>query len=376
MSRITHVAVKTHCNDLGGKVWNPALRWTKKFAVFVELRDEDGAVGLGECWCFDSQPDALVAFIRTELAPHFLGRDLADLEDITQQRLTFATLSARHGILVSSLAGFDMAVWDIRAKKQDVPIWKSLNADGSGGALLYASGGLYGENKTPDVLAAEMAALAARFGIVKMKTGALAQDEDLTRIHTVIARLPPQTRVIIDCVYKYDYDAFMRIYSNLPQDRIEAIQSPLAASDYKDMARLTANGVPVMANEAEYRHELHRELIERRAVRFLQVAPVACGGYSRLVELAQMIDGTPIDLSLEVSSTAVALTAAMQFAASSHQVAHVEHHTVHDVFFDRLDLQRDDNSERHAAPAHAGLGIALPVEDIEIAFEMIERDTA
>ena len=68
MNSIKQIAVKFHCNDLGGKVWNPALRWTKKFAVFVELIDDAGRVGLGECWCFDSAPDALLAFLRTEVA--------------------------------------------------------------------------------------------------------------------------------------------------------------------------------------------------------------------------------------------------------------------------------------------------------------------
>jgi len=370
MNRITQIAIKTHCNDLGGKVWNPAIRWTKKFAVFVELHDGDGITGLGECWCFDSHPDALIAFIRTELAPHFIGRDLDELSEISAQRLFFATLSARHGILASALSGFDMAIWDILAQKQGVPIWQYLNPKGPAQALLYASGGLYGEDKSPEDLSNEMAELAARFGIVKMKIGALALDEDLTRVNAVLAKLPSHTRLIIDCVYRYDYDTFWRIYDQFPHYRIEAIQSPLAASDYKEMARLVAGGIPVMANEAEYRHELHRELIERRAVRFLQVSPVACGGYSRLNELAQMTNGTPIDLSLEVSSTAVALTAATQFAASNHEVAHVEYHTIHDVFFDRLDLSRDAKSKQHRPPTHPGLGITLPASEITTAYEL------
>ena len=66
MNQIARIRVSTHCNDLGGKVWNPALRWTRKYAVFVEVEDQDGVTGLGECWCFDSQPDALIAFLRKQ----------------------------------------------------------------------------------------------------------------------------------------------------------------------------------------------------------------------------------------------------------------------------------------------------------------------
>ena len=59
MSVIRSFSVFTHCNDLGGKVWNPAIRWTKKYAVFVVLENDQGVQGIGECWCFDTAPDAL-----------------------------------------------------------------------------------------------------------------------------------------------------------------------------------------------------------------------------------------------------------------------------------------------------------------------------
>lgn len=369
MSSITRIKLLTHCNDLGGKVWNPALRWTKKFAVFVEVEDSDGLTGMGECWCFDSQPDGLVAFLRTEVIPYFLGSDLDDLEGRCAERVAFATLSARHGVLASALSGLDIAAWDIRAQRQKRPMWQAINSAGPGKTQLYASGGLYGEGKMPSDLADEMVGLAAHFSIVKMKVGALSLDEDLIRVNAVLDQLPQQTKLIIDCVYRYDYDQFQRLFQSLPRERIEAIQSPLPARAYKDMARLVRNDVPVMANEAEYRHELHDELIERRAVKFLQVSPVACGGISRLVELATSTTGTPVDLSLEVSSTALALTAATQFAAASAEVAHVEHHSIHDVFFDQLALQRIDQTCWFAPPNALGLGFATPDTSLSLVFD-------
>lgn len=369
MSRITRIRIMTHCNDLGGKIWNPALRWTQKFAVFVEVEDEDGYTGVGECWCFDSQPDALVNFLRTEVIPYFLGCYLDELEALSAERILFATLSARHGMLASALSGLNIAVWDIRAKRQKRPLWQVIDPSGPGRMQLYASGGLYGEGKTPDDLADEMSGLATQFSIVKMKVGALSLDEDLIRVNAVLDQLPQHTKLIIDCVYRYDYDQFQQLFQTLPRDRIEAIQSPLPAHAYKDMARLVRDGVPVMANEAEYRHELHEELIDRRAVKFLQVAPVACGGISRLVDLAESTSGTPIEISLEVSSTALALTAATQFAAASTEVSHVEYHSIHEVFFDQLALHRLDHSGRFIPPEAQGLGFAISDPNLPVVFD-------
>ncbi len=371
MTIISRISVKAHCNDLGGKVWNPALRWTLKYAVFVEIEDEDGQIGVGECWCFDAKPDALIAFLRTEVVPYFLGEHLNDVEEITHRRLKFATLSARHGILVSALSGIDIATWDLRAQKNKEPVWKTLNPRGSGRALFYASGGLYGEDKDEQALITEMTKFSqSGFSISKMKIGALDVADDIARINAVIAALPDSARLIIDCVYSYSYDDIARIYEQLPAYRIEAVQSPVAADNFHAMTKLVENGVPVMANEAEYRSELHTELVERRAIRFLQSAPIACGGVSRIRRLSTLTKDTPISISLEVSSTAIALTAASHLAAADSSIAHVEYHSIHDVFFDALPLRRQAEKEGLFTMSEVpGLGICLPDQGLIVGFE-------
>ena len=370
-SKITQIKVYTHCNDLGGKIWNPSIRWTKKYAVFVTLQDSAGRVGLGECWCFDAAPDALVAYLRTEVTPHVLGQALTDLPRIARGLFEKATLTARHGILASALAGIDIATWDLTAQHDNTPLWRSLNEEGSGTAQLYASGGLYGEGKSVDDLCAEMASHAARgFALSKMKIGALSLQEDTARVKAVLAAVPETAKLIIDGVYSYSCDDALRLFEALPTERIEAFQSPTAAWDYAGMAHLTKAGVPVMATEAEYRPELHDRLIEDVGVAFLQTAPVAVGGLSQLATLAHKVDRTQTRLSLEVSSTAIALMAAVHAGAAYAEIAHVEHHTVHTVFFDALALEhRKEDPFRVTPPDTPGLGISLPEEGVLVAFE-------
>lgn len=371
-SRIARISVFTHCNDLGGKVWNPAILWTKKYAVFVLIEDEDGLQGLGECWCFDAAPDALVAFLRTEVIPHFLGNTLQDAIAISQQLTNRATLTARHGILASAVSGLDIAVWDLRAQRESQPIWKTINAAGTGDVGLYASGGLYGEGKTTKILTDEMAGHAASgFKLSKMKIGAETIKADVARVQAVLDVLSADTKLIIDGVYSYSADEAHRVFDALPYDRIEAFQSPTKAWDYAGMATLSKAGIPVMATEAEYRDELHIKLVEESRVAFLQTAPIACGGISRVHELAGLVADTPTRVSLEVSSTAVALMAACQIAAADAEIAHVEHHSIHEVFFDLLQLQRlRAIPNRFSLPDVTGLGIKLPMSEISAAFSM------
>jgi len=370
-AKIAGISVRTHCNHLGGKIWNPAIRWTDKYAVFIRLEDDTGQIGLGECWCFDAAPDALVAYLRTEVMPHFQGASLEDVADISQALFAKATLTARHGILASALSGIDIAAWDLNAKHQDAPIWKCLSDGGTGDALIYASGGLYGDGKSVDDLCSEMAGHAARgFRLSKMKIGAQSIEADADRVNAVLGVLPVDAKLIIDGVNSYSSDDALRIFDKLPQDRIEAFQSPTKAWDYAGMARLSKAGIPVMASEAEYRPELHAKLVEDTGVAFLQTAPIASGGLTGITTLASLVADTPTRLSLEVSSTAIALMAAIHAAAADPQIAHVEYHTVHTVFFEDLKLRNTTtNHQKVSPPADPGLGISLPDNDVSVAFE-------
>ena len=115
--------------------------------------------------------------------------------------------------------------------------------------------------------------------------------------------------------------------------------------------------------EAEYRDEMHRALVEDAGVAFLQIAPVACGGITRLQELPRLADKTPSRLSLEVSPTAIALMVACHFAAAEPSVAHVEYHFIHQVFFGLLQISTPDKpGDRHWLPEQIGLGTTLPMD--------------
>ena len=368
MPRITRATLATHANDLGGKLWNPAIRWTVKHAVFVVLEDDAGNTGLGECWCFDTAPGALLAFLRTEVLPHFEGVDLANVEGITNRLIDRATLTARHGILTSALAGIDLAVWDLRSQQDGLPLWRKLNATGSGTSSLYASGGLYGQDKTVHDLAREMAGFAAQgFALSKMKIGGLSMDEDLARVHAALAAMPADAKLIVDGVYSYSAQEARQIYEALPEGRIEAFQSPVKAFDFAGMAELSRAGVPVMALEAEYRREVHAMLVHEAQIAFLQTAPIASGGVTGVRALADLCSGTRTRLSLEVSSTGVALMAACHIAAAEPLVAHVEYHTVHQVYFKEFGLGPGFDPRTFTLPGSPGLGVSLPEPELSAA---------
>ncbi len=358
---------------MGGKVWNPLIRWTTKYAVFVVLEDENANFGTGECWCFDSSPETLVAFLKTEVVPNFIGIELDECEEVCKRLLERATLTARHGILTSALSGVDIAAWDLRSQQQDVPLWKCIDPNGRGTVPLYGSGGLYGHEKGIPELVAEVNSMVSKgFQLVKMKVGALDLKEDLLRVQAVLEALPETSKLIIDGLYGLSVDRAREFYELLPEGRIEAFQSPIRASDLKGMAQLSKAGVPVMAIESEYRIEIQEILVNDCGIAFLQTAPIASGGISAMNHLCELTNNTPTRLSLEISSTAIALLVSSHIAAAINQIAHVEYHYVHQVFFNELDFRKVPGSINcFSFPDRNGLGMSLNHLEVKTEFEQV-----
>jgi len=364
--KIKDLRVFVAVNDLAGKVWNPKIRWLKKHSVLVEVERDDGACGLGECWCFARSPEPLVAFLRHEVAPRLVGQPAGDPAAVSLALMDSATLGARHGIMATAASGVDIALWDLAAREAGRPLWRLLGGADPAVAV-YASGGLYGEHKTPEDLGRELAGLSnAGFTQVKMKVGALPPAEDEARVRAARAAIGPSCGLIVDGVYSFDRAGAAAFHRRIADCRIDAFQSPLPADDIAGMAALVAEGVPVMALEAEYRPLVIRTLLDRRAVTILQFALVACGGITAAREIVALAGEAGIPCSLEVSSTAVAEMAAFHFAAAHRQVASVEVHQVHRMLFDLFPATvAQVRDGRITLPETPGLGLDLPPERVE-----------
>jgi L-alanine-DL-glutamate epimerase-like enolase superfamily enzyme len=120
-------------------------RMTSRPAVFVRIEDEDGFSGWGEAWCnFPSTgAEHRARLINEVLAPAAAGLSASEpseiFEKLTQGASVLALQSGEAGPFAQSIAGIDLALWDIHAKRRKAPLWKLLGGR-SGTIKVYASG--------------------------------------------------------------------------------------------------------------------------------------------------------------------------------------------------------------------------------------------
>ncbi|KAI7105244.1 hypothetical protein KC352_g37151, partial [Hortaea werneckii] len=91
--------------------------------LFVKITDRDNRTGWGEA-SLEGHTEAVEGTL-AGFATRFTGLEADDIEEVWQQgwRKSFY----RGGpVFMSALAGIDIALWDLKARKLGVPVWQLL----------------------------------------------------------------------------------------------------------------------------------------------------------------------------------------------------------------------------------------------------------
>jgi L-alanine-DL-glutamate epimerase-like enolase superfamily enzyme len=140
-------------------------------ALFVRVEDDDGQTGWGEVWCnFPSMgAEHRTRLINETLAPMLGGRAVTHpseiFEHLSAATSVLALQSGEPGPFAQGIAGVDIALWDLFAKRAGTPLWRMLGGT-SPRMRVYASG----INPTGTVAQAE-AAMARGHRAFKLKIG-------------------------------------------------------------------------------------------------------------------------------------------------------------------------------------------------------------
>ena len=90
----------------------------------LTVTDSDGATGTGYSYTIGTGGSSVMRLLVDHLAPRIIGRD-ADMIEAIWHELEFMTHATTIGAITAiALAAIDTALWDLRARKQNVPLWK------------------------------------------------------------------------------------------------------------------------------------------------------------------------------------------------------------------------------------------------------------
>ena len=104
--------------------------------VTVKILTDAGIYGLGDA-TLNGREMAVVAYLEEHVAPCLVGRDPLDSEDIWQY-LYRGVYWRRGAVTMAAIAAIDMALWDIKGKSANMPVYQLLGGRSRTAVSLYA----------------------------------------------------------------------------------------------------------------------------------------------------------------------------------------------------------------------------------------------
>lgn len=283
-----------HVPVTGNQIADSTHRITHWGVVGVKLHTENGRVGYGFTGTHAHLPtDRLITeCIKHTFGPLLIGENAADHGKLWQKLYHFPPLQwvGRAGISQLALAAIDIALWDLKAKAADVPLWQLLG--GTSKTMLEAyntDGGWLSLSKAQVVENCRRFVEQDGFFGVKIKVGSKDPDTDLDRVDAVRAALGPRIKLAVDANGAWDLPTAIRVGRRLAEYDVLWIEEPLWYDDPLGHAQLArAITTPIALGEQLYSSDAFRDFVHQQAVHFVQPDVTRLAGVTEWLRVADL----------------------------------------------------------------------------------------
>jgi L-alanine-DL-glutamate epimerase-like enolase superfamily enzyme len=323
---------------------------TEVAMLFVELTTEDGRHGLGLSYSKRAGGPGQFAHA-CEIASTLLGEDASDIGRLWDKLCWAGASVGRSGLSTQAIGAFDVAMWDLKARRADLPLAKLLGAYRESVPCYNTSGGFL-HTPTPQLLENAAASLARGIGGIKLKVGQPNRALDVQRLEAVRERLGDTAPIMVDANQQWDRPTAQRMCRIFEQFNLVWIEEPLDAYDHEGHAALAAAfDTPIATGEMLTSAQEHGDLIRHRAADYLMPDAPRLGGITPYLKVAGQADQAGL-----LVAPHFAMELHIHLAAAYPREGWVEHFDwLEPLFNERIEIDQG----RMLVPKRPGLGLSL-----------------
>ena len=271
--------------------------FVKQETVLVTIETSDGMTGTGYSYTIGTGGTAVIAMLRDHLVDRLLGADARNVEQVWQRMLAGTRATTVGAITSLAMAAVDVALWDLRGKRADEPVWRL--AGGAHDRLpLYDTEGGWIHLTCEELVRNALAAKAAGVRGVKLKVGKPSLTEDAERLAAVRDAVGPAFEIMVDANQCFTGAEATRRAHSYESLGIAWFEEPLPADDLAGHIRLAASTtVPLAVGESLYSSLRFAEYIAAGAVGIVQVDAARVGGITPWLKVAHTAESSNVPVA-------------------------------------------------------------------------------
>lgn len=260
--------------------------------LLVEIFTDAGLVGLGNAAL---APLIAKQVVDVYLKPVLMGKDPWDIELLWQQMYRSTMAFGRKGIGMTAISAVDIALWDLLGKAAKQPVYRLLGGRTKQRIPVYASR-LYA--MPLDELASEARrykdegyqAMKLRFGWGPTD-GAAGMQRNVELVRTVREVVGNEVDVMADAYMGWTLDYAKRMLPLIEPYNLRWLEEPVIPDDTSGYAQLKAYGrVPIAGGEHEFTLFGFRDLLEQKALDYIQFDTNRVGGISQARKISALAE--------------------------------------------------------------------------------------
>jgi L-rhamnonate dehydratase len=260
--------------------------------LVTEIFTDDGHVGIGNAAL---APHITKQVIDIYLKPLLLGQDPWEVEFLWQYMVRKTMAFGRKGVGMVAISAVDIALWDLLGKAARQPVYRLLGGRTKSRIPVYASR-LY--SQPLEQLAAEAKrykdegykAMKLRFGWGPAD-GAEGMQRNVDLVRTVRETVGDGIDVMADAYMGWTLDYARRMLPLLERFHLRWLEEPVIPDDIHGYAELKAyKKIPIAGGEHEFTLYGFRELLEARALDYIQFDTNRVGGITQARKIAALAE--------------------------------------------------------------------------------------
>jgi L-alanine-DL-glutamate epimerase-like enolase superfamily enzyme len=257
--------------------------------ITLRVHDADGAEGVGYSYTVGRNGGAIADILRREVQALVEGREADDTEAIWQHVWWALHYGGRGGPTVLALSALDIALWDLKARRAALPLWRLLG--GFDHRVPCYAGGIDLDLPVEALLAQTDDNLRKGFRAIKMKVGRPDLASDVARVRAMRGHLGDGFPLMADANMKWTVEEAVRAARALLPFDLVWLEEPIIPDDVAGHARIiAASGMPIATGENLRTLWEFKNYIAAGAVSYPEPDVTKCGGVTSFMKIARLAE--------------------------------------------------------------------------------------